>query len=304
MVDFDLLLTQTSRTFALAVPLLPAPLREQVGLAYLLFRVADTLEDAERWTPDRRIVALRAVREAQSSSGAAERLSRTWSGDPPVTHAGYLELLKALPDLTRAIAELPEAAGRLIRSHWQRTVCRMITFLERADHHGAVRLADLSDLRRYCYAVAGIVGEMLTELFPHHVPSLEVVATSLRSLAPSFGEGLQLVNILKDARADAAENKYYLPSGVPASAIMGVARDDLRSARQYVELLREHQAPPGVLGFAAMPVMLAEAALDQIERRGPGARIPRSDVARIGDHLMRALSGNAPLWLNNLGGVS
>ena len=38
----DDLLEKTSRTFALAIPLLPTPAREAVGLAYLLFRVADT----------------------------------------------------------------------------------------------------------------------------------------------------------------------------------------------------------------------------------------------------------------------
>ena len=42
----DHLLEKTSRTFALTVPLLPEPTRCEVTVAYLLFRVADTLEDA------------------------------------------------------------------------------------------------------------------------------------------------------------------------------------------------------------------------------------------------------------------
>ncbi len=41
--DLDTLLAETSRTFALAIPLLPEPTRHEVGVAYLLFRVADTL---------------------------------------------------------------------------------------------------------------------------------------------------------------------------------------------------------------------------------------------------------------------
>ena len=40
--DIDRLLVRTSRTFALAIPLLPEPLRREVGVAYLLFRIADT----------------------------------------------------------------------------------------------------------------------------------------------------------------------------------------------------------------------------------------------------------------------
>ena len=40
------LLVKTSRTFALAIPLLPEPTRREVTVAYLLFRIADTFEDA------------------------------------------------------------------------------------------------------------------------------------------------------------------------------------------------------------------------------------------------------------------
>ena len=45
------LLVKTSRTFALSIPELPEPTRREVTVAYLLFRVADTLEDATRWEP-------------------------------------------------------------------------------------------------------------------------------------------------------------------------------------------------------------------------------------------------------------
>jgi hypothetical protein len=39
------MLPRTSRTFALNVPLLPRPLDDVVAMAYLLCRVADTIED-------------------------------------------------------------------------------------------------------------------------------------------------------------------------------------------------------------------------------------------------------------------
>ena len=40
-LDLEQLLVATSRTFALAIPLLPEPIRLQVGIAYLLFRIAE-----------------------------------------------------------------------------------------------------------------------------------------------------------------------------------------------------------------------------------------------------------------------
>src|SRR5580700_1817276 len=58
MPDIDRLLLRTSRTFALAIPQLPDPLRREVGVAYLLFRVADTFEDATRWPRADRLAAL------------------------------------------------------------------------------------------------------------------------------------------------------------------------------------------------------------------------------------------------------
>jgi farnesyl-diphosphate farnesyltransferase len=58
MSVIDHLLQKTSRTFALAIPLLPEPTRNQVGIAYLLFRIADTFEDAVLWSRERRLAAL------------------------------------------------------------------------------------------------------------------------------------------------------------------------------------------------------------------------------------------------------
>ena len=58
MADLEQLLIATSRTFALAIPLLPEPTRLEVTLSYLLFRVADTFEDAASWPRALRIEAL------------------------------------------------------------------------------------------------------------------------------------------------------------------------------------------------------------------------------------------------------
>ena len=58
MADLDDLLEKTSRTFALSIPVLPEPTRREVMIAYLLFRIADTFEDAAHWPPEERIAAL------------------------------------------------------------------------------------------------------------------------------------------------------------------------------------------------------------------------------------------------------
>src|SRR5687767_15029881 len=142
------LLERTSRTFALAIPLLDEPLRRRVGLAYLLFRIADTLEDAELWDRDQRLVALRSF-EQWLGGGRGE-----WAhASPPTKDPACLELLD------RADAVLAEVADTE-RGHVRRTAHGMAEFVARQDERGAIQLADLADLRAYCYVVAGIVGEL------------------------------------------------------------------------------------------------------------------------------------------------
>ena len=58
MTEVETLLQKTSRTFALTIPHLPQPTRDEVAIAYLLFRLIDTFEDAVLWAPSRRMVEL------------------------------------------------------------------------------------------------------------------------------------------------------------------------------------------------------------------------------------------------------
>ena len=74
-------------------------------------------------------------------------------------------------------------------------------------------LPALVDLDRYCYFVAGIVGEMLTDLFCEH-SDLEMAVhrrDELMALAVCFGQGLQMTNILKDIWEDRNSNTCWLP---------------------------------------------------------------------------------------------
>ena len=63
----------------------------------------------------------------------------------------------------------------------------------------------------------------------------------------------------------------------------------------YVRSLQAAGAPRGVLGFTALPVVLARATLDRIERSGPGSAIRRADVAALFERLQVDLDAGAPL---------
>lgn len=295
-VDFDELLERSSRTFALSIPLLPEPTRREVGIAYLLFRIADTFEDAAVWTPERRVEALAEFRGllASPERAAAQAAVRRWMIAPPSDHAGYLALLSETPAVLEAFAALRSDAVEPIRAHVTASADGMARFVARTSAAGVLRLDDVEDLRAYCYVVAGIVGEMLTALFLLGRPELDAIGGFLRERAARFGEGLQLVNILKDAGSDRTEGRSYLPDGVARGEVFAIARADLAEASAYVLALQNADAPRGLVGFTALPVELAWATLDRVERRGPGAKIPRTEVFRIVHRLNRDLDRNRP----------
>ena len=297
MADLDGLLERTSRTFALAIPLLPEPTRREVTIAYLLFRVADTLEDAARWDRERRRGALRefvGLLEHPDAREASRSLSASWLSDPPLDHAGYLELLRELPAVWAELDALAPKSREIIVRHTARTSEGMAAFVARADDLGALALSNLGELRNYCYAVAGIVGELLTELFIAGHAELAAAAPLLQERASAFGEALQLVNILKDSDADAAEGRAYLPAGESRSSVLALARHDLREAAEYVLALQAHGAPRGVVAFTALAARLASATLDCLEASGPGAKLTRAEVATVVQSLGHALDHGAP----------
>ena len=294
--DLEQLLIASSRTFALAIPLLPEPTRREVTLAYLLFRVADTFEDAASWPRAQRIEALnrfgRLLRAPDRSE--IEEVSRRWAAEVPCEQPGYQDLLAELPSVLDSFFALNPQAVDLIRDHTVRTAQGMAGFVARTTDNGELRLRDVADLQAYCYVVAGIVGELLTELFLLGRPQIESVAPDLRVRSRVFGEGLQLVNILKDSASDATEGRRYLPDGVERAEVMALARRDLQAASEYVLTLQSAGAERGLVAFNTLPVRLAHATLDRVEQAGPGSKLTRPEVYAIVQSMNRALDQNEP----------
>jgi farnesyl-diphosphate farnesyltransferase len=285
MESLDDLLLETSRTFALTIPLLPEPTRRATCLAYLLFRISDTFEDASSWTREERILALEAwcdvLRTPPSWAGEARALASDWLARRPSTHEGYLRLVAAIPDVLARVAELTPGARAIVVEHAIRSAEGMASVLRKADADGWVRLSSLEELREYCYIVAGIVGELLTALFLHDAPGLAPEATTLREHERAFGEALQLVNILKDEADDESEGRRFLPAAVRRADVIDLARADLAHAATYTAALVRGGAPPGFVAFTSMPAELATKTLDRVEKDGPRAKVPRAVVLEM-----------------------
>lgn len=208
----DRLLPGVSRTFALTIPQLPGGLRPIVANAYLLCRTADTIEDEVALTPDEkqafhdRFVAVVADRESPEAFARAlePRLSA-------VTLPAERELIRE----TAAVVAVTHGFGDRERAAIERCVRIMCEGMPHFQRNATLAgLEGVGELDRYCYYVAGVVGEMLTELFCAYDPSIEARRSRLAPLSTSFGQGLQMVNIIKDTWADRRRGACWLPRDV------------------------------------------------------------------------------------------
>jgi farnesyl-diphosphate farnesyltransferase len=297
MTDVDDLLQKTSRTFAVTIPMLPMPTRLQVGVAYLLFRIVDTFEDAIHWLPERRIEMINEMVHLldKPDPDRARHLSEKCLADPPLEHPGYLELLREIPAVLRKLDDMPDRSRSLLRTHVRRSAEGMAEIVSRTGPDGTLTLSTLEELRAYCYVVAGIVGEMLTELFLLDRPQLAGLGPYLRERSHLFGEALQLVNILKDAQADAREGRVYLPPSVDQAEVVALARADLRASSEYTLALQSHGAERGLVAFNALIVRLALGTLAAIRDQRPGGKLSRPEVFAIVSAVLRDVDDGRPV---------
>ncbi len=279
MPNFDELLLRTSRTFGLTIPYLPAPYRREITLAYLLFRIADTLEDGELWSVEMRTRALAGM-EQWLQNPLIPIPTEVWRNFPPTQNPDYAELLQQTPAVLEEIRLLDPKISKLIFSHSLHSLQGMKSYLEQ-NYNENPNLRTLESLRQYCYYVAGIVGELLTEIFLDRLSPPPEETQRLRQLAPASGEGLQLVNILKDAATDAAEGRNYLPLNLDRTHIFSLARSDLVQAQEYAKILAKIPSPVGVQAFVTIPIELAWATLDQLETATGVTKLSRADVVQI-----------------------
>lgn len=208
----DYLLEGVSRTFALTIPELPDGLEETVSNAYLLCRIVDTIEDEPQLTlSEKREYCNQFCRVVQGREPAdffANNLSASLSYNSSPAEQELIELTKRVIRITHSFPKPHrKALERCVRIMSE----GMISFQENSSSEG---LKDMDELNRYCYHVAGVVGEMLTELFCLHSAEISKNKGALMDLSVSFGQGLQMTNILKDLWEDHERAACWLPQTV------------------------------------------------------------------------------------------
>lgn len=201
-----------SRTFALTIPQLPPALHRAVANAYLLCRIVDTVEDEVALTrTEKNYFCERFAQVVAGTASASEFSNALGSRLSDRTLPAEHELIVATPRVI-AITHGFTSDQRVALERCVRIMARGMAEYQSRDLR--VGLHDLEDLSLYCYYVAGVVGEMLTELFCCYSPEIARHREALMPLSVSFGQGLQMTNILKDVCDDHSRDVVWLPRGV------------------------------------------------------------------------------------------
>jgi len=278
------ILPHVSRTFALTIPQLPPALRTAVTNAYLLCRIADTIEDEPALSADASLQLLQRFVAVTHGREDPARLARELVPQlSDRTLASERDLVLHMDRVIRVTAGLAEHQRSAIRRCVEVMCTGMHQFQRTASLRGLARLVDLDE---YCYYVAGVVGQMLTELFCGYSPRIMRQRLAMHDLALSFAQGLQMTNILKDVWEDRSRGACWLPRDVfarhgidlaqlqlaPADErftaamheLVGVAHAHLRDALAYTLLIPGEEA--GIRRFCLWAIGLAVLTLRKIER--------------------------------------
>jgi farnesyl-diphosphate farnesyltransferase len=236
----DQILPHVSRTFALTIPQLPPALSIPVTCAYLLCRIADTIEDEPALSAPETLAFLQRFSAVVGGSGEPEALARDLEHRlSDRTLPTERDLVSNMDRVVRVAASLGTAQHGAIKRCVELMCYGMPRFQFNASVKGLPRSSDLDD---YCYYVAGVVGEMLTDLFCDYSAEIARRRTSLSALAASFAQGLQMTNILKDIWEDRSRGACWLPQevfsrhGVDLASVSSGA-DDPRFRAGIIELV-------------------------------------------------------------------
>ena len=167
-----------AKNFYYAFVALPAAKRDAICAVYAFMRQADDLSDDESVSIPERRIALDHWLDGwhQALAGA------------PTTDPVFI----ALADAQQRFGISSQLLDQLVQG----------TATDLEPHSGSYET--FSDLYRYCYLVASVVGLVCIRIFGYEDPRAE-------QLAEETGIAFQLTNILRDVREDAERGRLYLP---------------------------------------------------------------------------------------------
>ena len=299
------ILRSVSRSFYLSIRFLPVRLRQPVALAYLLARTTDTVADTARISGPFRRETLQTLAKAiqgKASQGAVVDLVASFA--PLQAHEAERTLVELLPDCLEWLGRLETSDCLDVRAVLEKITQGQMLDLQRFSETAEITaLPTAADLDEYTFLVAGSVGEFWTRLCFRHIRNFAALPENeMLTLGKSYGMGLQLVNILRDAGADLRAGRCYFPEeelisvGLSPAQVLSEpehfqpiyqswitkAEGGLESGMQYScaignTRVRAATVLPALIGTRTL-ALLREAGASALHRR---IKVSRREVRRI-----------------------
>ncbi len=278
------LLEGVSRTFALTIPQLPEGLYAPVANAYLLCRIVDTIEDEVSLSAEQKKHFCDFFIELTKTGNNAEQFSTELA---PLLSQQTIPAEHALIKVTPRVIEITHSFSK---EQIDALACCVETMAKGMPVYQSLDLSaglkTMRDMDDYCYYVAGCVGEMLAKLFCLYSPEINAHHDRLLALSVSFGQGLQMTNILKDIWDDAQRGVCWLPQDIFTETdydlatlsatsnnanfqrglehLISIAHSHLQNALEYTLLLPTHET--GIRNFCLWALGMAVLTLKKIKQ--------------------------------------
>ena len=212
--EIDALLEGTSRSFFITLQALPSKVRAQVGLLYLLARIADTVADSKQG--DTQLLLKTLDEYNQRVQGESENLPDFSELVLVQDNESEAKLLQNVSAVVVCLEQFSESDQSSIRQCLEIIVSGQSLDLERfgvANEGGTISpLEHENELDDYAYRVAGSVGEFWTRMsLAHLFRTSAEKETKLFEFGVRFGKALQLINILRDIPEDLRFGRCYIP---------------------------------------------------------------------------------------------
>ena len=313
----DSLLEATSRSFYPTLKYLPKKIRGQIGLLYLLARVADTIADSKEGETEELKRLLSSYNDV--AQGRSENLPDFNEVADIQENESEAELLRNVSDVIEGLQEYPEHDRERMLECLDTIVAGQILDLDRfgvAKEGGEISaLFNNEEMDDYTYRVAGCVGVFWTKMSLAHLISLgrykeeELFAKGIR-----FGKALQMINILRDIPEDLRFGRCYIPSEALArheltpqdlldknnidkfrplyDEYLDITNDHLDAAVEYIKMLPETQFRlkascmlPVLIGQRTVTLLREGNILDSNDR----IKVTRDEIKSYAKKLLRAL---------------
>lgn len=318
------ILRDVSRSFYLTIKVLPKPVRDPIGLAYLLARISDTIADTECIESSKRLQMLRVFKDKIMGQGRQKIL---WDNlAEKAENEGESRMLRRAEDALACLRSMDGDDQKEIRRVLNTILAGQEFDLLHFEPHAEdssvnkenlpviIPLESEEEADEYTYSVAGCVGDFWSricrrKLFPNAM--LPFPDRYWRNMGVSFGQGLQWVNILRDIPRDLRKGRCY----IPASALRkcGLTPVDLLDHKrfsqfktlylQYLENAFNHMeegwrytlsvpySQMRVRVACALPLLIGVRTLKELSQRNPldpdsVIKIPRSEVKALTKRLV------------------